>query len=299
MSTRRRHFKDEATNQPRCGAASDRLETSWKRVDCLQCQVYRYLHARREYDKRKAREAARLARPVPLLEETSMRLPDNVRSILQRYAAKFPIPPCTDCPQTAREESRRQWTYGFVQQVVFETRLKNWGTKQSAPGHPLSKDTITYLSSDGEMRSWDVIQGAGGDSPSLVLDAESIDTTGQVFVPVVGVDLLGGTPGPGDVIVTPPDVHPQTALILARLEGLEAQLTSAMDTIGTQLELLRRLVDDTSQESTRRDGLAQRVLFEAVEYLKGIRPVEFQEVKVGSGRTWGHAHGITVLQPKL
>ena len=70
---RRRHKTDDAGG-PVCkqkpGHTALEFTDDWRRVTCYQCQVRRFLHSRRAYDQRKAREAERLARPVPLLEET-------------------------------------------------------------------------------------------------------------------------------------------------------------------------------------------------------------------------------------
>lgn len=124
-----------------------------------------------------------------------MKLPDQVKAIRTRYIAMFGLPHGT--PETI-DEIARQWSIQFAEQVRFETKDAQWGMKRADPGRPIGKDTIAHF--DGlKLLIWDLFTGTGTGSPSLNVDPESEDVTGQVFVPVQAVDHLGPAPTP-----TPP-----------------------------------------------------------------------------------------------
>jgi hypothetical protein len=197
MARPRRH--KDVTGAPLCKQKLGKrgalhLEDDWHAVDCEVCHTHRFLHARREHEKRLAREAARV--PVPLLEETIMDDP-HVAHVL----------PCPDCPPPL------------------------------APEEFLRPGEITYRER--------------ADEPTA-------------------------TPTPCTY-----------ERLLHRMEGLEALLVS----MSQRLDLL-------GKESAAREGYIQRQLTAALGQLASFMPTEFEEVRVGSGRAFGHAHAFTVLQPR-
>ncbi len=117
-----------------------------------------------------------------------MKLPPNVKASRDRYVAKFPVP--QGIPSDAFEEQARQWSIKLSQQVHFDTSDARWGMKKADPGRPISKDTITQQGSP--LLCWDLLNGTGTGSPTLVQDPDSLDITGQVFVPEPAVDHVGG-----------------------------------------------------------------------------------------------------------
>ena len=186
-----------------------------------------------------------------------MQLPDTVKDILARYAARFPLPSCPGCPIEQREQLARQWTYGLVQQVNYELPNDGYGSKRSSSSAPLTKDKIARRW-NGRSLSWDIIVAAGSETQSLNVNAESEDWTGtgQVFEEVVGVNLLNTPGGPVDPGTAPPPAGTDLAAVMHRLDGLEAQLA----------QLLER-VNKTADESQARDGVVQRALLDLVRAL--------------------------------
>ncbi len=128
-----------------------------------------------------------------------MKLPANVKASRDRYVAKFPVP--QGSPGDDFEEQARQWSIELAQQVHFDTSDARWGMKRADAGRPVSKDTITQQGSP--LLCWDLLNGTGTGSPTLVPDPESQDITGQVFVPEPAVNHVGTTQPPIPPVPTP------------------------------------------------------------------------------------------------
>lgn len=198
-----------------------------------------------------------------------MRLPVEVVQTLQRFAAAFPLPMCPACGSIeAREAKVRAWTLDAIAQVVFEHPDQGWGAKRADLGRPVSADTITQQVGQ-RMTSWDFIVSAGAENQAFNWEPESQDTTGQVFVPVDGKDLIGHPPPPVPPIE--PTTDPDTNLVLQRLEGLEAQL-----------EALQAAVTKAATESQARDGYMQGVLTTVVRALEQVKTMTFE----GRAKAW-------------
>lgn len=117
-----------------------------------------------------------------------MKLPDSVKDIRARYIGKFPIP---QGPMGEEfEETARQWSIAFAEQVNFELPGQGWGMKRADPNRPISKDTIA-LQANGRLLIWDLLNGTGTGRPQLSPDPDSEDVTGQFFVGYAGVNHLG------------------------------------------------------------------------------------------------------------
>src|SRR5262245_7779106 len=111
-----------------------------------------------------------------------MRLSAEVRSVVARFVAVRPIPQGDPGPD--HEELTRQWSTQLAEQIAFEQPQFGIGKKRADPNRPISKDAIARA--DGaRLLAWDILTGTGTGHPMLVDDPDSIDITGQVFVPVV------------------------------------------------------------------------------------------------------------------
>lgn len=137
-----------------------------------------------------------------------MKLPDRVKAIRTRYAAKFGLPHGT--PETI-DDIARQWSIGFAEQVRFETMDAKWGMKRADPGRPIGKDSIAFNDPAG-LICWDLFTGTGTGSPGLNDDPDSLAIgpgtpdgghDGQVFVPVQAVDHIGQVSTPPVPVPSP------------------------------------------------------------------------------------------------
>lgn len=128
-----------------------------------------------------------------------MKLSGAVLDTLTRYVAKFPVPHGE--PGPAIEEQVRQWTKGAIEQVVFEHPTDGFGWKRADGGRPPSKDGMANMKMDaGRLLNFDLVTGAGTGNGSFVgASSNGEDITGQVFMPLDGVDHLNG-----DRIPVPP-----------------------------------------------------------------------------------------------
>jgi len=175
-----------------------------------------------------------------------MKLPADVKAIRARYVAKFPVP--QGVAGAAFEETVRQWSIGFAEQVRHDTNDPTFGVKRADPNRPIGKDTLARVVGV-KLYSWDLLGGAGTGSPTLNLDPDAEDVTGQVFVPVLPVDHLSGVPVPVPVPQPPPPsapAHPsfddgyKVALEIADAytAGTLGHGQSMRDAIGTLYHLL-------------------------------------------------------------
>lgn len=165
-----------------------------------------------------------------------MKLPEQVKDIIRRFVARYPLWSMDDPVDGAvAEDTARRWSTQLAQQINYELPRQGWGKKRADPGRPISKDAIAK---DGTpLLCWDILTGAGTGRPALVPDPDSEDITGQVFVPVDMVDHLR-EPEVGQPGNTEPDPEPalepepastsgvEAALlrVSVRLDGMEAQL---------------------------------------------------------------------------
>lgn len=123
-----------------------------------------------------------------------MSLPEAIKQLLFQFDARFPVP--TGTPGDEHEERVRQWTLRFCQQVAYSFPNQGYGSKRSAPGFPLSKDSLAKQSADYGLESWDLLLGVGTGAPQLSRDPQYHHIPQQLFVPVVAVNHLG-VPAPG------------------------------------------------------------------------------------------------------
>ena len=162
-----------------------------------------------------------------------MRLSAEVRSIIVRFAAGCPVP--LGAPGPDHEERIRQWTTQLAEQIAFERPQDGFGKKRADRGRPISKDTIARP--DGAMLlAWDLLTGSGTGRPTLVVDAESIDITGQVFVAVTPRNHLGTTPPPAEPIPQTPSAPPPSAPLSPTVI---AEILAAIQNVSREIQSLR------------------------------------------------------------
>lgn len=140
-----------------------------------------------------------------------MKLSDEVKDIISRFVAKYPI------PLTDNVEDSQNWTHRLCQQLKFSFPNDGWGHKSAGPGRPHSSDVICLSS---PFMGWDIIYNSGGPSAELNLNAESIDLSGQIFEQVSAVDFLG------DIPIPPP---PPDGTIEEKLDRILAIMTKYHD----------------------------------------------------------------------
>ena len=110
------------------------------------------------------------------------------------------------------EDQRRQLARKIAEQAVFDCPADGYGWKSSSPTNPPSKDSIARQV-NGRLYSWDLFNGNTREPwPNPVGE----DITGQHFIPVTGVNHLGGA-APVPPVTTPP-VTPPPAVDLPSLE---------------------------------------------------------------------------------
>ena len=139
---------------------------------------------------------------------------------------------------SAPDESRRQLTGMVAAQCAFEqVGGFRWGTKRADPGRPLSADTIAI---DTPFVGWDFQLPAG----QIAQWPESIDLTGQVFVPVEPVNHLSVPPFLPVPEPTPPPTDALEAILQALAELDTRMREQALALLAGQqalIEALRRL----------------------------------------------------------
>jgi hypothetical protein len=134
--------------------------------------------------------------------------PAQVIDIRNRYVTAFPLwhgMPVNTPEQVALAEDRaRQWVFGLQQQVVYELPGQGYGSKRADKTRPVTKDGLAQ-ETGGRLYVWDMLSGAGTGSPTLAPIGDAEDITGQIFVPVAGVNILNAAPGaPTQPPVPPP-----------------------------------------------------------------------------------------------
>ena len=113
----------------------------------------------------------------------------ELKSLLQRFAAKFPAP-------TAGDESARTWTRHFAEQVCYALGTA-WGTKAQTASHPQSTDSLAYRDARAQrLYSWDLLYSSGSPSCKIIYDPSDTDITGQYFIAVSPVNHLATDPPP-------------------------------------------------------------------------------------------------------
>ena len=121
-----------------------------------------------------------------------MQLPVEVLDLRTRYVAHFPVP--RGEPGAAFEAEARAWSIRFADQVAWSLPDQGWGMKRASTSRPISKDTIARWAPPGVLLVWDLLLGTGTGHPRLVMNPESQDVTGQVFVSVTPRDHLAPIP---------------------------------------------------------------------------------------------------------
>jgi len=118
-----------------------------------------------------------------------MKLSDPIKAIIHEFVRLYPIP--VGLAGAEHEANVRQWSTELCQQIVFFRPNEGWGKKRADPGRPISKDAVARQVGDA-LLSWDILTGTGTGKPVLVLDPDSEDITGQIFVRVNPVDRMDG-----------------------------------------------------------------------------------------------------------
>jgi len=117
-----------------------------------------------------------------------MKLSQQVKDIRTRCIAKFGLPRGTE---QSIEDIARAWAIAFAEQVCFELPGQGYGVKRASATRPIGKDTLAQEQDGGRLVCWDLFTGTGTGTPTLNEDPDSLDITGQVFVPVQSVNHLG------------------------------------------------------------------------------------------------------------
>jgi hypothetical protein len=157
----------------------------------------------------------------PTPEPVDMEFPGALKDLLQRFAARFPLPQ-TPGGGEEHENKCRAWCLKLAEQVRFTTGNEAWGVKRAAG--PQSKDTIARNLGGGKMVVYDLMAGAGTGAPVLNADPHGEEVgEGQTFIPVNPVNHLSeAIPNPGPIVPTPGPV-PDTELA-KRLDAVEKRL---------------------------------------------------------------------------
>jgi hypothetical protein len=153
-----------------------------------------------------------------------MKLPLEVLTLRDQLLTASPLPYSAQ-PSEAKDESFREWCIDLAEQVTFSYPGHGFGVKRAGEGRPISKDTIAQQVGT-VLWAWDLFTGVGTASTGVVPNPDSMDITGQIFVPVEPVDHLGGSTPP-----EPPDPPAPTCLyqptdltpIFERLAQLEQE----------------------------------------------------------------------------
>ena len=180
-----------------------------------------------------------------------MQLPAEVKDIRARYVAKFPVPQGE--PGEAFEESARQWSIRFAEQVAYDLGPL-WGMKRADPNRPISKDTLSLYGEDGAIIIWDLLMGTGTGKPRLVDDPQGHEITGQVFVPVTPTNHLGLSTSrppidnikPPIVNLPPADLGPvvsQLSAILSKIDMLQEQGEAVQASVSGYGQSVERIGD--------------------------------------------------------
>jgi hypothetical protein len=144
-----------------------------------------------------------------------MKYPSRVQEIINELAARNPALVRGD------DEARRQLTRLIAEQCRFELG-PNWGTKRASETRPLSADVVC---TQDPFVGWDT-QIAGG---TIAQFPESIDLTGQVFVPVDPVQHLAVSDAHPD---SQCQIQQQIDALRARLDRLEHEVLRSGDRVG-------------------------------------------------------------------
>lgn len=183
-----------------------------------------------------------------------MQLPDSVKAIRARYVAQYPVP--QGAPGEAFEETARQWSIRFAEQVAHELGPM-WGMKRADPNRPISKDTLSFYADD-TIRIWDLLTGTGTGAPRLVENPESEDITGQVFVPVTPTNHLGTVQPP---VTTPPTLPPaDLGPVMERLNQIGQTQTENAAALAGALELIGHLIGASAREEQERHAAVMAAL---------------------------------------
>lgn len=133
-----------------------------------------------------------------------MQLPSQVLATRDRYLAAFPLWVMPPGPEA--EERGRQWTLGLIAQINFDHPALAYGSKQSSPTNPPSKDAVAQIQPSGALYSWDMLSGVGTGAPTSNPNPDHHDITGQVYIEIAAADVIGG-----EVPLPEPTPPPSTA----------------------------------------------------------------------------------------
>lgn len=139
-----------------------------------------------------------------------MKLSDEVKEVISRFDAKYPV------PVTDNVEDSQNWTHRLAEQLKYSFPSDGWGHKFAGLGRPHSSDVVCLSS---PFMGWDIIYNSGSPSAELNLNAESIDLSGQIFEQVTAYDHLGNDGG----TIPPP---PSGGTIEEKLDRIISLLTT-------------------------------------------------------------------------
>ena len=203
-----------------------------------------------------------------------MRLSPEVRAVIDRFVSQRPVPQGEPGPEF--EEKARQWSTAIAEQLAFERPQDGFGKKRADPGRPISKDAIARQLGD-RLLAWDMLTGAGTGHPTLVADPDSMDITGQVFVPVTPRNHVGAAaPSQPSPPSQPPGLQPPPSQPAGQA-GSTADVAAVLAAIQ---DLARTVQDFRTATDARLADLANRVsAVEArpVPALPAIPPVVFPD----------------------
>ena len=105
------------------------------------------------------------------------------RDLLIKFENKFPLPKDGD-------DSARAWIKKLAETFNFYfPAFGFWGVKARDSNSPQTTDCLS-LNSTVAFTGWDVIFSSGSPETKLNADPESIDLTGQYFIPAITKDWL-------------------------------------------------------------------------------------------------------------
>ncbi len=128
-----------------------------------------------------------------------MKLPAAILNTRDRYVAAFPL---WNVPPEQADDTARQWTLGLIAQINFEHPSQGYGSKRADAGRPLSKDSLAQNTA-AALWNFDLLTGTGTGHPSLVINPDAVDISGQIWEFVQGRDVIGHAPPPTPTPVPP------------------------------------------------------------------------------------------------
>lgn len=171
--------------------------------------------------------------PIDPPKELPVKLEPSVLTVVRQFAAQYPVPSGGPNPaDEAFENQCRLWTKMLAEQIAFSFPGQGFGTKNAGGGRPQSKDSLARFA-NGRLINYDMLGGVGTGSPTLLMDPDGVDITGQTFIPVTPINHLATVPPP-----VPPTQPPVPPIPPTQVVDLKPVL-DAIEVLSARIEQLR------------------------------------------------------------